>query len=148
MSAADPASGSEDSEMEAFEEHVEPDQKPSNPALPAQSPHEPQDQKLPSGRVVNKFDPAGLPELLRVYYKKLFPYGLFYRWLNYGHTEDSRTHRNFFSLREFCLTLKDDVYLRYKSFENQKEMEHTIQHYNPHKIDIGPVYSARIKDSK
>ena len=25
-----------------------------------------------------------LPDLLPVYYKRLFPYGLYYRWLNYG----------------------------------------------------------------
>ena len=25
-----------------------------------------------------------LPDLLPVYYRRLFPYGLYYRWLNYG----------------------------------------------------------------
>lgn len=92
----------------------------------------------------SKFDAGNLPELLKVYYKRFFPYNLFYRWLNYGNPENG----NFFSLREFCFTLKDDIYIRYKSFETQKELEAGIQHYCPHKIDIGPVYSARIKDAK
>lgn len=30
------------------------------------------------------YDAASLPDLLPIYYKKLFPYGLYYRWLNYG----------------------------------------------------------------
>lgn len=30
------------------------------------------------------FDPAELPELLKIYYRRLFPYAHYYRWLNYG----------------------------------------------------------------
>jgi hypothetical protein len=30
------------------------------------------------------FNPECLPELLPVYYKRLFPYGPYYRWLSYG----------------------------------------------------------------
>lgn len=30
------------------------------------------------------YSPDELPEYLPVYYKRLFPYGLYYRWLNYG----------------------------------------------------------------
>lgn len=30
------------------------------------------------------FDPAELPELLKLYYRRLFPYAQYYRWLNYG----------------------------------------------------------------
>ncbi|OQV17238.1 DNA primase small subunit [Hypsibius exemplaris] len=90
------------------------------------------------------FNPDELPHHLSVYYRRFFPYSLFHRWLNYGHSDTG----HFFALREFCFTLKDDVYLRYKSFETQKELEKGIQEYCPHKIDIGPVYSARIKDVK
>ena len=32
----------------------------------------------------NKYDPAELPDLLPIYYKRLFPYGPYYRWLHYG----------------------------------------------------------------
>ena len=91
-----------------------------------------------------QFDAGSLPELLNVYYRKFFPYTQFYRWLNYGHSDNG----HFFARREFCFTLNDDVYLRYKSFETQKELEKAIQEYCPYKIDIGPVYSSRIKDVK
>lgn len=30
------------------------------------------------------FDPTELPELLKLYYRRLFPYAQYYRWLNYG----------------------------------------------------------------
>jgi hypothetical protein len=30
------------------------------------------------------FNPETLPDLLAVYYKRLFPYGPYYRWLSYG----------------------------------------------------------------
>nr|CAD7588592.1 unnamed protein product [Timema genevievae] len=53
---------------------------------------------------------------------------------------------NYFSHREFSLTLAEDVYIRYRSFANQDELEAEIQKRNPHKIDIGAVYSSRPKD--
>lgn len=33
---------------------------------------------------MESFDPAELPELLKLYYRRLFPYSQYYRWLNYG----------------------------------------------------------------
>ena len=30
------------------------------------------------------FDPACIPDLLPVYYRRLFPHELYYRWLSYG----------------------------------------------------------------
>lgn len=31
-----------------------------------------------------QYDPNSLPDLLPIYYKRLFPYGPYFRWLNYG----------------------------------------------------------------
>lgn len=48
-----------------------------------------------------------------------------------------------FAHREFSFTLMDEVYLRYLSYENQKEFEMDLCAKNPFKIDIGAVMSAR-----
>ncbi|KAJ8019881.1 DNA primase small subunit [Holothuria leucospilota] len=89
------------------------------------------------------YSPDELPEYLPVYYKRLFPYGLYYRWLNYGGVQ-----KNYFCNREFSFTLKDDVYIRYQSFSDQQEMEKQIQRQCPYKIDIGAVFSHKPKDHK
>ena len=52
-----------------------------------------------------------------------------------------------FANREFSFTLKGDIYIRYQSFNNRKEMEKAIMDREPHKIDIGAVYNARVCSS-
>uniref|UniRef100_A0A1B6BYA8 DNA primase n=1 Tax=Clastoptera arizonana TaxID=38151 RepID=A0A1B6BYA8_9HEMI len=85
-----------------------------------------------------QFSPEQLPDLLPQYYKRLFPFDPYYRWLSYGNINKSD-----FENREFSFTLESDVYIRYRSFTNLKDMEKTIQSTCPYKIDIGAVYTSR-----
>ncbi|XP_055869860.1 DNA primase small subunit-like isoform X1 [Biomphalaria glabrata] len=89
------------------------------------------------------YNPEALPDLLPLYYKRLFPYGPYFKWLNYGGVP-----KHYFSHREFSFTLKDDVYIRYLSFTDQQDFEKELQKKCPHKIDLGAVYSHRPKDQK
>ncbi|RXG60656.1 DNA primase small subunit, partial [Armadillidium vulgare] len=90
-----------------------------------------------------KFEVHLLPDLLPVYYGRLFPYEQYYKWLSYGNVP-----KNYFPHREFSFTLADDIYLRYQSFKDKEEMEKEIQKVCPYKIDVGAVFSFRPKDHR
>ncbi|XP_066588445.1 DNA primase small subunit [Prorops nasuta] len=86
-------------------------------------------------------DVENLSDLLPIYYKRLFPYDEYYRWLSYGSV-------NLFNRREFSFTLEDDIYIRFQSFKSQKDLENEIKRLMPFKIDIGAIYNACPKDQK
>ena len=72
-----------------------------------------------------------------------------FNWLSYGN-DPTRDHaaidRDYFSKREFSFTIEDDIYIRYQSFKDQAEFLAAIQKRQPHKIDIGAVFTAPPKD--
>ncbi|XP_046965416.1 DNA primase small subunit [Vanessa cardui] len=87
--------------------------------------------------MVGQYDENVLPDMLPVYYTRLFPQNLFCRWLSCGNSPQPLSNR------ELSFTLADDVYLRYLSINNQKEFFTLLQKKCPHKLDIGAVYNTK-----
>jgi DNA primase small subunit len=73
-------------------------------------------------------------DLLPQYYRRFFPADLMYEWIGYGSDE-------YFEKREWSFT-KDDIYMRYQSFNNVKSFKDGVCAKNPDKMDIGPVYNT------
>ena len=101
------------------------------------------------------------PELLGMYYSRLFPYQLLYSWLSYdpstaapGKDTSSKksTFTSTFPRREFSMTIEpqpgNEVYIRYQSFLSQEELSSAITKRRPTKIDIGAVFNYPPKDNK
>lgn len=99
------------------------------------------------------------PELLGMYYSRLFPYQLLYSWLSYdpstanpGGKGSGATSSSTFPRREFSMTIEptpgNEVYIRYQSFLSQEELVSAIMKRRPTKIDIGAVFNHPPKDNK
>jgi DNA primase small subunit len=93
--------------------------------------------------VGSDYKPEMLVDLLPLYYKRLFPYQQYVRWLQYGNLD-----KNYLANREFSFTLEDDIYIRYLSFSSQEELEAEMIKRKPHKIDLGAVFNARPSEHK
>ena len=97
------------------------------------------------------------PELLAQYYSRLFPFHLLHDWLSYdpksllpdSANKSSQLDHKLFSHREFSFTISlsgEDIYIRYQSFLHVKDLIAAIKSRNPHKIDIGAIFSHPPKD--
>ncbi|GAA6063483.1 hypothetical protein JCM10212_000999 [Sporobolomyces blumeae] len=83
------------------------------------------------------------PMVMKNYYNKLLPWKAMFVWLNQGHVPTKQ-----FTHREFALTLSNDAYLRYQSFNNADELKAEMLRLGPSRFEIGPMYSGRPKDRK
>ncbi|GJP48150.1 hypothetical protein CLOM_g7427 [Closterium sp. NIES-68] len=120
---------------ENMTDHSEPPTKVDNKD-PVTAAAEPQDK--PSAR-----ESCFSTDLLKIYYRRLFPYADMARWLSYGNDRKlPGTDASYLQRREFSFTLEHDIYVRYQSFRDASDMEAAIRDKNPHKIDIGAVYNV------
>lgn len=104
------------------------------------------------------------PELLGMYYARLFPYQLLHSWLSYDpstvipvngssiNSAGTPSSSSTFPRREFSMTIEpapgNEVYIRYQSFLSQAELTNAIMKRRPTKIDIGAVFNYPPKDNK
>lgn len=67
-----------------------------------------------------------------------------FNWLSYFNDPENKNpliNRKLWRNREFSFTLKDDIYVRYKSYKNVKEWKADLRKKCPYKIDIGALYN-------
>ena len=91
-------------------------------------------------------EPSFSPELLNLYYARLFPYEEMCRWLGYDTTPppaegEEEKSNPLLVKREFCFTLENDVYCRYRSFGGPSELRAAMLKDQPRKIDIGAIFN-------
>jgi len=98
----------------------------------------------PSGDLQQEFS----PELLQLYYSRIFPAELMCRWLGYGTEKEKSAADNLLCRREFSFTTGDDVYIRYLSYESADAFRMDLCKKLPYKIDIGAVFTADPRDHK
>jgi DNA primase small subunit len=72
---------------------------------------------------------------MKEYYLKLFPYELYFKWLGNNDT-------SYFERREFSFTKRGDIYIRFLSYRDDKDLKNDILKANPIKIDVGAVYNT------
>ncbi|RYP71376.1 hypothetical protein DL771_004864 [Monosporascus sp. 5C6A] len=86
---------------------------------------------------------ASDPELLRMFYQRLFPWRYHFQWLNH-----SPTPTNDFGHREFAFTMPSNQVWRYQSYPTADLFRKDVLRYVPTRFDIGPVYSTNPRDRK
>ncbi len=78
---------------------------------------------------------------LERYYRELFPFKLFFKWLGLDNSL-------IFDKREFTFTLENDIYCRFLSFKDEEEFKSEVIRALPVKIDIGAIYNTQPKFHK
>mmetsp|Transcript_143070 Transcript_143070/g.259751 ORF Transcript_143070/g.259751 Transcript_143070/m.259751 type:complete len:470 (-) Transcript_143070:81-1490(-) len=84
------------------------------------------------------------PELLRIYYDRLFPFHQMFRWLSYRNDPKSSNKevcKDFFLRREFTFVLAGDIYCRYQCFRDWEEYRKEVTSRQPVRMEIGAVYT-------
>jgi DNA primase small subunit len=82
-----------------------------------------------------------LDTALALFYRDHFPFEAFHRWLAYNDPIS-------FSRREFSLTLANDIYIRFQSYTDCREMIEKICNQCPRKIDIGAIYTVKPSEKR
>ncbi|PAV91925.1 hypothetical protein WR25_06226 [Diploscapter pachys] len=89
------------------------------------------------------FDHNSLSLFLRTYYKSIFPYKQYLKWMTYG-----LKFSEYCAYREFAFILHGDIHLRYKNFYDSAMFERELCNTNPEKLDIGAIYNHHPREHK
>eukprot|EP00437_Effrenium_voratum_P011905 CAMPEP_0181449956 /NCGR_PEP_ID=MMETSP1110-20121109/27929_1 /TAXON_ID=174948 /ORGANISM="Symbiodinium sp., Strain CCMP421" /LENGTH=435 /DNA_ID=CAMNT_0023574165 /DNA_START=45 /DNA_END=1352 /DNA_ORIENTATION=- len=88
------------------------------------------------------------PELLKIYYERLFPFLQMFRWLSYRNDPKSASagaQKDFFQRREFTFVLAGEkgkeIFCRYQCFKDMEEYRAKVLDRQPIRMEIGAVFS-------
>ncbi|KAK9243514.1 hypothetical protein V1506DRAFT_544238 [Lipomyces tetrasporus] len=122
-----------------FEEFTEEEIEAAATSVPESRPS----VNIPPHSAIQSAGPGATPELMEMFYQRLFPFKALFQWLNHFPSPTSS-----FTNREIAFTLQNDAYLRYQSFPTYDAMKKEVIRLNPSRFEIGPVYSANPRDRK
>ena len=108
------------------------------------------DDDFEKNQALVKEEVVDVHSLMRPYYAHLFPSKQLFEWLSYEGATSSKESRKdqqqFIQNREFCFTLKGEIFVRYNSYQDEKSLRKDLKTKVPGKIDIGPVFSHNPKN--
>ena len=101
------------------------------------------DDKENTANGANTYAEGDVHDLMKLYYARLFPARSMMKWLSYGNDgKHPQADAGFTQRREFCFTLDGDIFCRYQSFKDEKELRAALKDKTPSKIDLGPVFNV------
>lgn len=95
-----------------------------------------------------EFNSVNLDRYLRSYYKSIYPVDLICKWISYNqglliflYLLIIKILEDYLMRREIVFILKDDIHIRYLSFNNSSQFSDMLSSKTPYKVDIGAVYN-------
>jgi DNA primase small subunit len=108
------------------------------------------DDDFEKNQALVKEEAVDVHSLMRPYYAHIFPSKQLFEWLSYegltSSKESQKDQQQFIQNREFCFTLKGEIFVRYNSYADEKSLRKDLKTKVPGKIDIGPVFSHNPKN--
>ena len=108
------------------------------------------DDDFEKNQALVKEEAVDVHSLMRPYYAHIFPSKQLFEWLSYegvtSSKESQKDQQQFIQNREFCFTLKGEIFVRYNSYQDEKSLRKDLKTKVPGKIDIGPVFSHNPKN--
>ncbi|PVH94382.1 prim-pol domain-containing protein [Periconia macrospinosa] len=109
---------------------------------PKEEEEEPSQEAAPTFKIGDRSSFSD-PDVMRVFYQRLFPFRFFFQWLNHSVVPGKD-----FANREFALSLQSGILVRYQSYPTHDLLRKALIQDVPPRIDIGPIYSTNPRDRK
>ena len=93
------------------------------------------DDDFEKNQALVKEEAVDVHSLMRPYYAHIFPSKQLFEWLSYegltSSKESRKDQQQFIQNREFCFTLKGEIFVRYNSYARRKEFTERFENQSP-----------------